>query len=201
MVKYIFVVILLSLVSCANYKPKSYHKDLKLVHPNWDGKYKYYSKLRKHHLPTVDSLKQRYPKDTILMVEIEHSDDCLCTFDEIQLNVNDIYLIKKNYNKPFVRIESSEIEKSKVYKFKELLKTKEYIEIKNYDLSSSCLGCGYEHYSAILPNNKVLYGGVYELGFESEILEKRKEDVKEVMEFYKISQDEAIKLLREWNAY
>src|SRR5690606_1362529 len=117
------------------------------------------------------------------------------------LSCTKIYLIKKNYNKPFVRIESSEIEKSKVYKFKELLKTKEYIEIKNYDLSSSCLGCGYEHYSAILPNNKVLYGGVYELGFESEILEKRKEDVKEVMEFYKISQDEAIKLLREWNAY
>src|SRR5690554_8077011 len=95
------------------------------------------------------------------MVEIEHSDAFLCTLDEILLNVNDIYLIKKNYNKPFVRIESSEIEKSKVYKFKELLKTKEYIEIKNYDLSSSCLGCGYEHYSAILRSEERRVGNEY----------------------------------------
>lgn len=199
MTKYLLTIVLFFLVGCTCYK--SYRKELKLVHPKWDGKYKYYSKIRKHHLSTVDSLKHCYPKDTILMVEIEHSDDCLCAFDEVQLNVNNLYLIKKDYNKPFMKMDNSEIEKSKVFKFKELLKTKEYIEIKNYDLSSGCQGCGYEHYSAILPNNKVLYGGVYELGFESEILEKRKDDVKEVMEFYRISQDEAIKLLREWKAY
>jgi len=199
--KFFIGILLVFIIGCANYKSKSYRKELKLVHTEDDLKYKYYSKLRKHHLPTVDSLKKHHPNDTILMVEIEQSDDCLCAFREIQLNVNNLYLIKKDYNKPFVVLNDSVVRKSKIFKFKELLKTKENIKINEFDLSSGCSGCGYEHYTAILPNKKVLYGGVYELGFESEIIEKRKDDINETMEFYKISQDEAIKLLKELNAY
>lgn len=199
--KFFTGILLVFIIGCANYKSKSYRKELKLIHTKYDIKYKYYSKLRKHHLPTVDSLKKYYPNDTILMVEIEQSDDCLCAFREIQLNVNDIYLTKVDYNKPFVILNDSIIKKSKIFKFKELLKTTENIKINEFDLSRGCLGCGYEHYTAILPNNKVIYGGVYKLGFESEIFERRKGDINEVMEFYKISQDEAIKLLKEWNVY
>lgn len=201
MSKFFLGIFMILMIGCANYKSKNYRKELKLVHTEDDLKYKYYSKLRKHHLPTVDSLKKHYSNDTILMVEIEQSDDCLCAFKEIQLNVNNLYLVKTDYNKPFVVLNDSVVRKSKIFKFKELLKTKENIIINEFDLSSGCLGCGYEHYTAILPNNKILYGGVYKLGFESEIFERRKDDINEVMDFYKISQDEAIKLLKEWNAY
>lgn len=56
-------------------------------------------------------------------------------------------------------------------------------------------------FTLILPNNKVITNWVRELATKEEIFERRKDDINEVMEFYKISQDEAIKLLKEWNAY
>lgn len=189
MQKYYFLLFSILILGCNSYK--DYRKNLKLVHSKPFDKYNYYSKLRLKHLKVVDSLKKIYINDTIYMAEIEHSDDCICDLDEVQLNVNHIFLSKKGYNNNFKILDSVNIIHSKIYKFKTIFIKEKPINLKKNDLMSGCLGCGYEHYTAILPNNKVYYGYVYQLDYQKNVIMKKKEEIKEVMDFYKISEKEA----------
>lgn len=181
-------------------------KDIKYLFKDKTSNYYYYKKYRRTYKSYIDSLRNAYPNDTLFLAEIVNTAACKCPPDEIIISIDGRYYyvrdetFLKNLN--FKQIPESH-KRNQLFKLKQIIKNDaNWIDnFKDYDICKGCSGITDETFTLILPNNKVITNWVRELATKEEIFETRKDEINEVMDFYKISQDEAIKLLKEWNAY